>query len=179
MIAKHWLQSGLLALAATALPAAHAVNNMPQVMQDTVTNLKIDLGWDVGGSGYVKGQYWDVWFAETWDDLAKAWRVELSYLHKTGPHGEQIENVIHALPVAVVAAGGSSFSGGTEDHLPSTPHTLAHQWNLAAWAQSVDNQGQSPGGFAAFQVAHVPEPGTWLMLAGGLAALALRATRRR
>lgn len=178
MLTKHWLQAGLLALAA-ALPAARADNNLPMVLQDTVTDLKIDLGWDVGGSGYVKGQFWSVWYSESWDDVAKAWRVELSYLHKAGRHGELSENDIHTLPVAVVAAGGSSFSGGIEDHLPPTPHALAHPWNLAAWAQSVDNQGQSPGGFAAFQVAHVPEPGTWLMLAGGLAALALRTRRRQ
>lgn len=177
MLAKHWLQSGLLALAAAALPAAHAVNNVPMVMQDTITDLKIDLVWDGGGTTYL-GQHWNVWFSEILDANTQTWDVAVSYQHKDGPHGELAEGGVHTVLLATLTADGFILTRGIDDHLLPSLHPMAHYWNLGVWGDGVTAQGQATGGFAAFQVAHVPEPGTWLMLAGGLAVLALRAKRR-
>lgn len=171
------LRHGLLALAAAlAMPAAHAMQagTTPMVLADTVTELKMDWSWNALAGSYL-GTHWNAWFTPSWNDQNSSWSVVVSYQHLDGPHGELAEGSVHALPTLAVAQGGWGVLGGTDDHLPPTPHLQIHTWNLAATG-ATDNSN----GWAALDVQHpVPEPGTWLMLAGGLAALAWRSARRR
>lgn len=168
-------QRGLLAAAAALalLPATRAAT-APMRVIDEVTELKVDWTWDASPASYL-GVHWNAWFTPSWDALSGTWGVSVSYQHLDGPHGEQAEGTVHLLPELVVLPKSWAAVGGVEDHLPPTPHALAHVWNLGAIGAT-----ESQAGWAALDIQHpVPEPGTWLMLAGGLAALALRTRRRQ
>lgn len=171
------LRHRLLALAAAlTMPAAQAMQagTTPIVLEDSVTELKMDWSWtDLAGS-YL-GTHWNVWLTPSWNDSDQTWSLAVSYQHLDGPHGETMEATLHVLPALEVAPKAWAAEGGVQDHLAPTPHLLAHTWSLGAVGAT-----QSQAGWAALDVQHpVPEPGTWLMLAGGLAALALRGARRR
>lgn len=169
------LQRGLLAAtAALALaPAAQAVTT-PMVLRDTVTELQLDWSWDASAGSYL-GTHWNAWFTPSWDAVSGNWTVGVSYQHLDGPHGELAEATVHGLPALVVAPKEWNSVSGVDDHLPPTLHPLAHNWTFGAIGAT-----QTQNGWAALDVTHpVPEPGTWLMLAGGLVALGLRGARRR
>lgn len=173
MSAPSWLRHSLLALAAVAAtPAVHATNT--QVLVDSIDELKIDWSWDDQAASYL-GTHWRAWFTPTWNGVDNTWLLGVSYQHLDGPHGELTEQTSHLLPALVVAPKEWAAKGGVDDHLPLTRHPLAHTWSFGAVGAT-----QSQAGWAALDVKHpVPEPGTWLMLAGGLAALGVRAARRR
>jgi hypothetical protein len=105
--------------------------------------------------------------------------MEVWYAHKDGPHGEGLEHPGHVLPTYLITPGDSAIDGGVHDHqgpdLGTVAHANAHHWNIATWARP----DTADGGFTAFQVAHVPEPATWLMLVGGLVAVGAGTRRRR
>ena len=105
--------------------------------------------------------------------------MEVWYAHKDGPHGEGMEHPGHVLPLYLFTPGSGVQDGGVQDHLgtdgQSIAHANAHTWSIGVSADA----DTATGGFAAFQVAHVPEPATWLMLVGGLVAVGATARRRR
>jgi hypothetical protein len=168
-----WLLAGL---AATAASGAMAATNL-MVVQDTVTTLTLDLQWD-GDTGLVpfNGLNWNAYLAPSFDN--GQWSMAVWYAHKDGPHGEGLEHPGHVLPVYQITPGGSALDNGIDDHQGLNPgevaHANAHLWNIATWTQADTTQG----GFTAFQVAHVPEPATWLMLVGGLCVVGAGARRR-
>lgn len=172
MSAPTWLRHSLLALAAmAAAPAVHATVVQPVV--DSVTELKIDWFWD-DQAAYYQGVNWNAWITPLWDSSTSTWLLHAGYQHLDGPHGEVAEEGPHRVASLVVAPKEWASNSGVQDHLPPTPHVLAHTWTFSAVGAT-----QTQNGWAGLDVTHpVPEPGTWLMLAGGLAALALRAKRR-
>lgn len=170
-----WL---LAATAVATAPAALAAGGMDQmVLEDSLTGLKIDWMWSDAGTSNYSGTYWNAWLTRTLDGHGD-WQVDVGYLHLQGPHGEGVEHPAHAMGYTITP-GGSAIDGGTQDHFGTSygapaAHAGAHQWDFATWTQTDPGQG----GFTAFSVAHVPEPATWLMLAGGLALVGARRLRR-
>lgn len=168
-----WLLAGLTAVAA---PAAMAATDL-MVVEDTVTTLKLDLDWD-GDTGLTpyNGAHWNAYFSPVLDN--GLWSLEVWYAHKDGPHGEGLEHPGHVLPLLLIMPGSFVQDGGVHDHLGTdigtVAHADAHTWNIGVSA----DMDSANGGFAAFQVAHVPEPATWLMLVGGLGVLGFGARRR-
>jgi hypothetical protein len=168
-----WLFAGL---ASTAAPLAMADTQLTAV-QDTETLLKLDWLWDAntGVSSY-DGTHWRAYLAPTLK--GSVWDLQVWYMHIDGPHGETFEHPGHPLNYSIVA-GGSIVDGGLQDHqgpdVGQVAHANAHDWNIGTWS----NANTLQGGFTAFTVAHVPEPSTWLMLAGGLAAIGVGTRRRR
>jgi hypothetical protein len=168
-----WLLAGM---AAAATPAAMATTDL-MVVQDTVSKLTLDLLWD-GNTGVAafQGIHWNAYFAPSFN--SGQWSMEVWYMHKDGPHGESFEHPGHVLPIYLITPGGSALDSGVHDHqgtdIGEIVHANAHNWNIGTWAQA----NAADGGFTAFQVAHVPEPATWLMLVGGLLVLGAGARRR-
>jgi hypothetical protein len=158
-----------LAGAATAVPLA-----TPSV--DTVTDLQLGWSWDAsGGVGTYAGVHWDAELTATFDGVT--WLVEASYRHLDGPHGERAETSSHLHSVSYLPGitGPSNVNSGIDDHGAPDLHLDAHDWTLSA------NGGPPPTllpNAATLQVQHVPEPGSWAMMALGLATLMLRRPRR-
>ena len=156
----------LLAAAALAVSAtAMAADPPPMAVVDTLTDLKIDIIWTGNDTTTWTGSYWTVWLDRSFN--GSNWSVSLTYMHNQGPHGELGEHPPHFLPTYTMDPGGASFASGVDDHNATyfggpPAHANAHVWNFATWANS-----DASGGFTAFQVAHVPEPSTWLMMLGG------------
>jgi hypothetical protein len=173
---KKALSCLLLGLAVAAAPAAMASTVLMPV-QDTVTTLTLDLQWDgATGTAPYNGIHWNAYFTPTF--ASGLWSMEVWYAHKDGPHGESLEHPGHVLPIYLIAPGGWVQDNGVDDHLGiafgQVTHANAHTWNIATSADA----DPAKGGFTAFQVAHVPEPATWLMLAGGLVAVGVGTKRR-
>ena len=168
-----WLLAGITAVAA---PAAMAATNL-MVLQDTVTAFTVDLLFDAdAGLTPYNGDHWNAYFTPKLDN--GLWSLEVWYAHKDGPHGEGPEHPGHVLPPYLIMPGSSAQDFGVHDHqgtaVDTVAHADAHRWSIATWADADTSQG----GFTAFQVAHVPEPATWLMLIGGLGVVGVGARRR-
>lgn len=167
----------LLATLVTAAAPTAMANTPLMVVEDTETTLKLDWIWDKStGVSDFNGAHWRAYLAPTLN--GSVWDLQVWYRHKDGPHGETFEHPGHAMAYQIIA-GGSAIDGGLQDHqgpdIGLVAHANAHRWNIGTWT----NADTAQGGFTAFDVAHVPEPATWLMFAGGLIALGVGTRRRR
>lgn len=165
----------LVAAFAAALGVAPQARAVPvaAVVFDTVTSLQLNWSWssiaDSAGPGTYSGAHWN---AEIDVSYSGSWAVTARYKHLDGPHGETAETDWHSASISF-APGQGDGTFGTESHVATSGHSLAHNWALTVNGP-IDADS---GAFAYHQVTHVPEPANWALMAAGMVAIG--AWRRR
>ncbi len=177
------LAAGALAASCMAgLPVSTAHGVTVIVGTDTITDLHLDWSFSFADSG-VPAPYLGVfWWAEilpTW--TGTGWKVDASYLHLVGPHGEPPEVLPHSMgSVTFFSGAGAGMIMPVQDHeSPPVSHFGAHTGSLAANGPAIVPSLLHPPGFARQIVAHVPEPAQWALMLAGLLGIGALTTRRR